>query len=281
MTIDNEPKSLSTPKSIVYSLWSVVLIFILQGCSTVYNPATDRREFIMISTPSEVNMGKNIHQTLDQEYKFIENSPQVERLKRVGGRLARISDRQDYPYNFFLIDKDEMNAFTTPGGNIYMYSGLMDKLTTDDQIAAVLAHEIGHCSARHTVKKFQAALGYNLISAIIMNQIETDDTRKVAALSTNAIMSVVFSSYGRKDEYEADRLGLKYMHLACFRPEASIETFSILEKESEGPQGPLILRSHPYMEDRIKAADAELPLISQKYGRPACSQEHLGKFSLK
>lgn len=261
-----------SPRSMVHGLWSIVLIFVLQGCSALetYNSATGRREFIMISTPSEVNMGRNIHQTLGQEYKFLEHSAQAYRLKRIGERVARVSDRQDYQYNFFLIDKDEMNAFTTPGGNIYMYSGLMDKLTADDQIAAVLAHEIGHCSARHTIKKFQAALGYNIISAIIINQFENDETRKATALSANAIMSVVFSSYGRQDEYEADRLGLKYMHLACFRPEASIETFRILEKESEGPQGPLILRSHPYMVDRIKAADAALPLIPQKYGRPAC-----------
>ena len=73
----------------------------------------------------------------------------------------------------------DINAFTTPGGNVYFFVGLLNKLTTDDQIAAVLAHEIGHCAARHTIKKYQAQLGYNLIGSIIFSQMR-DAVREVA-----------------------------------------------------------------------------------------------------
>ena len=249
----------------------MVLILFLQGCATTYNPATGRKEFIVISTPEEVAMGKDIHQGIARQYKMAEDTARLERIRRIGGRLTGISDRRDYQYHFFLIEKDELNAFTTPGGNIYVYTGLLDKLTTDDQIAAVLAHEIGHCAARHTVKKFQAALGYNIVSSIIISQIAEDHAQRITALSTNAVMSIIFSAYSRQDEHEADRLGLKYMHLACFDPQASAQTFEILKAESKGPQPLVFLTSHPYLHDRIRMVKEEIGSLSTRYGQVSCA----------
>lgn len=246
----------------------MVFGLLLQGCSTIYNPATGRKEFIMISTESEISMGQNIHKSIVQKYPVVEDAPELQRVRDIGGRLAAASDRKDYQYHFYLIDKDELNAFTTPGGNIYVYTGLLEKLTRDDQLASVLAHEIGHCSARHTIKKFQAALGYDILSSLIINRI-SPQAQQLTSLSANAVMNVVFSSYGRKDEFEADRLGLKYMHLACFDPQGSIEMFQILEAGSKGPQVPLIFRSHPYTQDRIRMVEEEIKSLEQKYG-PAC-----------
>ncbi|MBI5149954.1 MAG: M48 family metalloprotease [Candidatus Omnitrophica bacterium] len=236
----------------------------------MYNPATGHREFIMISTGEEVEMGKSVHQSIARQYKFPDSPAKLERLRRIGQRLAKVSDRQDYTYNFYLIEDKEMNAFTTPGGNVYMYTGLLDKLTSDDQVAAVLAHEIGHCAARHTVKKFQAALGYDLISRIVLSQIGGDQAREITALSTNAVMNIVFSGYSRQDEFEADRLGVKYAYLACYDPRGSVETFKILEAGSQGPDVPLFLRSHPYLRDRIGMVEEEIRSAGQKYGPAPC-----------
>lgn len=236
----------------------------------MYNPATGRKELIMISTPSEVSMGQNVHRAILQQYKLPDRSGKLERLRVIGERLAAVSDRRDYKHNFYLIEKDEMNAFTTPGGNIYVYTGLLDKLKTDDQIAAVIAHEIGHCAARHTVKKFQAALSYNILSSLLISQIEEDKARRVTALSANTLMSIVFAGYSRQDEHEADHLGVKYMRLACFNPNASVETFEVLKGESKGWEGILLFRSHPYIQDRIRDIQAEIPLLERKYGpRPS------------
>ena len=232
----------------------------------MYNPATGREEFIMISTSSEVEMGQSIHESITRQYKLSKNLTQTERVRRIGARVAKISDRQDYEYHFYVLEDDEMNAFTTPGGNVYVYTGLLDKLKSDDQIASVLAHEAGHCAARHTVKKFQAALGYDLISTIVLNAISDGTAQQITQLSSSAVMSIVFSSYSRKDEYEADRLGVKYMRLACFDPDASIETFNILEAGSKGPDVPLILRSHPYIHDRIRMTEEEIKTLGSKYG---------------
>lgn len=224
----------------------------------------------MISTQEEVAMGKDIHQSLSKQYKMVYDPARLARLDRIGQRLARVSDRQDYAYHFYLIEDKELNAFTTPGGNIYMYTGLFDKLKTDDQIAAVLAHEMGHCAARHTVKKFQAALGYNLIGSIVLSQIASPESQHLAALSANTVMNIVFSAYSRQDELQADQLGLKYMYEACFDPQASVQTFEMLKAESKGSEGVLLLRSHPYIEDRIQKNTTEIKTLEQRYGRPSC-----------
>jgi predicted Zn-dependent protease len=211
-------------------------------------------------------MGKALHLDIEKENKILSNTEQDARLQRIGMKVAAVADRQDYVYKFYLIEKDELNAFTTPGGNIYIHSGLMNKLSTDDQVAAVLAHEIGHSSARHTVKKFQAAMGYDIISSIVFNQLNLQETsQQLATLGSDFLMNVAFSAYGRQDEFEADRLGVKYMHLSGYNPQASVEVLTILKQEIKDTGGvPLFLRSHPYLEDRIAATKNEVAQLSSQ-----------------
>jgi predicted Zn-dependent protease len=241
------------------------LFFSIAGCASLgtYNPATGRSELIFISTPEEVALGNDIHKQLDQQYKSSTKREHIDKINRIGRRLAQVSDRRDYTYQFFVIEQDDLNAFTVPGGRVYIFSGLIDKLETEDQIASVLAHEIGHCAARHTIKKFQAALGYNLISSIVLGQVGGPQAQEVASMSSNMIMSIVFSAYGRQDEYEADRLGVKYLHAAGYDPAASVESLEILARETQDGGAPLILRSHPYLADRIKTTRKEVELLSK------------------
>ena len=246
-------------------LASHFLLFIqLTGCAT-YNAATGRKEFIFISTDAEVSMGQSFDAQLKGEYPFSHDARKTARIERIGQRLAQVSDRQDFAYHFTLIAKDELNAFTIPGGRIYFFEGLYDKLSSDDQIAAVLAHEIGHSAARHTVKKFQAALGYDFVARVLLSQVANDTARQLASLGGGFIVNVAMSAYGRQDEFEADRLGIKYMRLAGYNLNGMIQTFEILKANSKGSEPPAILRTHPHLDDRIKAVEKELQDVNAKY----------------
>jgi predicted Zn-dependent protease len=236
------------------------------GCTT-YNAATGKNEFVMVSTQYEVNMGEEIHKGIIEKYKFSKDQAAVDRLNRIGERVTQVSDRQDYKYTFYLVDSKDINAFTTPGGNIYFYTGLMDKLKTDDQIAAVIAHETGHCAARHIAKKFQAALGYSMAGSLAMSILGLEGgAQEIASLGSDAVMTIVFNAFSRKDEYQADSLGLKYMYLAGYNLNGMLETMHILLEESKGPKMPLILNTHPFVEDRIVAIEKEIPSFEAKYG---------------
>ncbi len=249
--------------SSAFYIFSFVLLF--SGCTTL-NPATGRQEFVLFSTPSEVMMGESISAQLSTEMHPSGDQAAQKRLARIGQRVAQVSDRQDIQYHFYLVDKNEMNAFTVPGGGIYFYTGLMSKLRTDDEVAAVLAHEIGHCAARHTIKKFQTALGYDLFGAMVFSQAQTDVRVRIAHMGADALVGLGMSAYSRSDEYEADRLGVKYMYLAGYRPEAMVATFEVLARDSKDDDHDwLLLRSHPYLKDRIIAVKKEIETVKSRY----------------
>jgi len=250
--------------SLMVSFVLVVLGF--SGCASLgtYNPATGQREFIFVSAETEIAMGQDLHKRLTDEFPLLEGQALDERIRRIGQALASISDRQDYAYRFFVIDKEDLNAFTTPGGYVYIYRGLAESLNDDDAIAAVLAHEVGHCAARHIAKRFQAALGYNLIGGIIFTQLgDQSQAWQIARMSTNAVTDLIFKAFSRQDEYQADALGIRYMYLAGYDVNGMMRAFEFLQEKSKGSQMPAYLRTHPYIEDRIAAVRRQIKDIGQ------------------
>ncbi|MDP8264974.1 MAG: M48 family metalloprotease [Candidatus Aceula lacicola] len=229
--------------------------------------ATERYEFILLSPEAEVSIGQDSHKSILKEYKISSDGEKQKRLNDIGKRLAGVSDQKAYDYHFFLIEKDELNAFTTPGGYVYFFTGLFDKLETDDAIASVVAHEIGHNSARHIAKKFQAALGYKIVGSIILSTVDMGGAfaTQIASMSASALMNIVSASFSRQDEYEADSLSVKYMFLAGYDLNGIIESFDILMAESKGSSVPAWLRTHPFIEDRIEVVKEEIVFAPYRY----------------
>lgn len=235
------------------------------GCAT-YNTATGRSEMIFVSTSSEVAMGKKISKEILSKNKICPDIEASRRLDRIGKRLARVCDRQDIAYHFYLIDSKDVNAFTVPGGYIFCYTGLFEKLTSDDQIAAVLAHEIGHAAAKHTIKKFQAAMGYDVVRNVVFRLVsfKVPGLSTIASMGSDGLMQLAMSGYGRQDEYEADRLGIKYLYLSGYDLNAMIGVFRVLET-TDKKQVPLIFRTHPFVKDRITRVEADIKDVKSKY----------------
>ena len=251
----------------IRSLICVMSIVLFSGCAglTSYNPATGRNELVLLSTKEENALGLQSHKELMQNMKISKNPILTAQLDRIGARIAAVSDRQDYTYNFYVIEGDDFNAFTTPGGHVYVYEGLMKALKTDDRIAGVVAHEVGHCAAKHVAKKFQKALGYNLLYNVAVTAASGSSAQSVVQLGSGTVMKLAMSAYSRKDEYEADRLGVKYATLAGYDPNGLVEGFQVLQAAEKGPQVPTIFRTHPHTHDRIDALKPEVLTAPQKY----------------
>ena len=235
-----------------------LLIVFSAGCATAYNPATGRNEAIFINTSSEVAIGNSAASQIAQKYKISEDKKVIERLEAIGKKIAATSDRQDLEYKFYVIEDNALNAFTIPGGHVYIFRGLYDKLD-DDELAAVMAHEIGHVAARHIVKKMQASLGYQLLStvALIAYTSGQDDKKSrnagYVAYAGATAFNLVQLGYSRQDEYEADSLAVKYSKAAGFDPDGMKRALGVLkaEEKKSGIPAPYILRSHPYIDQRI------------------------------
>ena len=240
------------------SLTILVLSIFLAGCATVYNPATGRDEVIFISTASEITIGDNAASQISQKYKLSDNRKDLDRLERIGQKVAAASDRQDLEYKFYIIEDENVNAFTIPGGHVYVFRGLYDVLD-DDELAAVMGHEIGHVAARHIVKRLQAQLGFQALStiALIAYTSNQDDKKKkqagYAAYAGATAFNLVMLGYSRSDEYQADELAVKYASKAGYDPDGMARSLKKLkDRQKKGFPVPYILRSHPYLDERIK-----------------------------
>lgn len=237
------------------------LLLFNSGCATVYNPATGRREHIFINSAEEVQIGRSLDkQIITTQYPLWNNPIAQRKIKEIGQRVAAVSDRRDIIYYFQVLDSPDYNAFALPGGYIYIYRGLYDHLK-EDEIAAVLAHEIGHIAAKHPVKQMQSALGYNLIASLVflgMGNENPELAREVGALS-DTFFDLLSKGYGREDELFADKLSVKYLRASGYDPNAMVRSLEFLSKE-QGPGGRVfeVLSTHPRLDERIKKVKEEI-----------------------
>jgi len=243
------------PKAI-FLIIPFFLFFLLAGCVTIYNPATQKKETLLIDTRSEVSLGRNMDMQVQSQFQVLSDPWKQNRLDNIGQKIAAASDRQDLIYHFKIIKDAELNAFTIPGGYIYVNSGLMER-ASDDELACVIAHEIGHTAARHTVKKIQAILGYQIVMNIVMSA----NNNKSTIQAMDIVFSLASLGYGRQDETLADKLAVKYARKAGFNPYGMVTFFEKLKKEAEekGANFNLVfLSSHPPIDERIKNVKNEI-----------------------
>ena len=232
---------------------SMLFCCALVGCSTEYNLATQQQETLIYGTDKEVSIGEAVSVRMEQQYDVVTDVDVNERARRVLDRITAVCDRKDIVYFIKVldIDKDTMNAVSLPGGYVYIFKDLFDELETDDQIAGVVAHEVAHITARHAVKRIQNAYG-----AMILQGLATQSNAKVAQGVNFALISI-FSEYSQQDEFEADRLGVKYMKKAGYDPNAMVAVLTKLrEDEEKGPAREYSYwRTHPFLSQRISVVN--------------------------
>lgn len=242
--------------SVFMSLLMPLLACVLAGCSTEYNVVTGREESYYYSSEKEEQMGRAISRKVEKEYKLAQDPLLRKRVDDIGRKIVAVSDRQDIDYHFEVLDDEEVNAISLPGGYIYVNKGLVDVVDNDDQLAAVLAHEVGHIVARHSIKKLQALQGYSLLRVLFA---VTPETQAVGAASDVAFASILLG-YSREDELLADQLGARYLELAGYNPRAMIDFLEKLERiNKRKPLRPRsYFRSHPFVPDRVRVVKEEI-----------------------
>jgi predicted Zn-dependent protease len=241
----------------------------LAGCvTTEYNVGTHKQDIIFYSTEKEVAIGQNIARQISSQFKISNNPYDIERVNKIGQRIVEVCDRQEINYYFYVIEEDEKgekekNAFSLPGGYVYIFKDLLDMLD-DNELAFVLAHEISHIVSRHVIKKLQAAMGYNLL--ILASIGTTRDAQFTQGLSF--ALAQIMVAYSREDEFNADELAVKYLKMLDYDPKAGIEVTEKLYKENKKELHPIsYFRTHPYTAQRIRHIKEELhlPLSPEDY----------------
>ncbi|OPX29464.1 MAG: hypothetical protein B1H08_03735 [Candidatus Omnitrophica bacterium 4484_171] len=237
----------------------VSMLVSIWGCATVYNPATERNEFYFINDRQEAAIGKSIANDIIKKNKLVKSRKELSYVRSIGKKIAQVCDRNYLSYHFYILDDSGMNAFSLPGGFVFLNRGIVEK-TTEDELAFVIGHEIGHVCARHSVKRLQASLGAALVMGLVSKGIENDLLNR----AVDIVYNVVSLGYSRKDELLADSLAVKYTYKAGYDPRAGISLMGKLEKDDKNQYTMIFLRSHPPVKDRINSIKEKIKELNRK-----------------
>lgn len=178
-----------------------------------------------LSQGKEEKIGEEIYRQILAEMPIYQDPGVVDYVNAVGRRLVASSDRPDGNFTFTVIDNPDINAFATPGGYIYIHRGLLGYLRSEAQLAAVLAHEIAHVTARHAARQKRAQTGTNIAAGVLAILSRSGEVGEATALWGAATVR----GYGRDMELEADAIGATTMARAGYDRSAIIEVLSLLK----------------------------------------------------
>jgi Zn-dependent protease with chaperone function len=265
------------PRFIQSFVGVLVSACLLVACSNTSRPGVvgvQRSQFMMISAAQIDRMSAiSFEQQAKAAQKkniLITSGPQYERLKTIANRLIPQTavfrdDTRGWNWGLQLIDSPIVNATCAPGGRITFYTGIINKLNlTDDEIAAIMGHEIAHAVREHGREQVSQALAQNLISSVALAAAGAGSAQSIDA--ANQIMQyVMVLPNSRQNEKEADAIGLELAARGGYDPRAAITLWEKMSKESKGKNPPEFLSTHPSNENRIKDLSALIPKVMPLY----------------
>ena len=250
---------------------------LLVACTSTSRPGVvgvERSQFMMISAAQIERISAS---SFEQQAKaaqkknvLITSGPQYERLKTIANRLIPQTavfrdDTHSWNWGLQLIDSPLVNATCAPGGRITFYSGIINKLNlTDDEIAAIMGHEIAHAVREHGRERVSQAMAQNVIANVALAAAGAGSAQSIDA--ANQIMQyVLVLPNSRQNETEADAIGLEIAARGGYDPRAAITLWEKMSKESKGKNPPEFLSTHPSNENRIKELAALMPRVMPLY----------------
>jgi len=229
----------------------LALLMTTIGCGVVRTGPFGETAFILIPSSQEVLIGRSVARQVERKYRILQD-PVIEKyVSYVGQRIASVCDRHDIKYSYKVIDSDELNAFSLPGGFVYIYRGLLEKLDNEAELAFVLGHETGHIVGRHAIKNLQMAYGANILLSLAF---KGSSPTPLEAQVIKLVYSMAMNGYSRKEEFEADAMGAYYAGKAGWNPVASIEVIKKLDALAKfKPSGfSELFMDHPTNRKRIE-----------------------------
>ena len=228
----------------------------------------------LMSESEEVQVGTQVHhQQVMQKFRLVDDPEIVGYVESVGRRVVETSARPDLDYHFFVVDDPSVNAFSIPGGYVYVHTGILNLVQSEDELAAVMAHEVAHVVARHGLRNLKSAkraqVGVGIAS--ILGSILTRGGMGGRAIGTGAQLLAAgqLTKHSRDFEREADYLGLYNMNRAGYNPTGMVSIFDKLGRanSSKSNMGG-IFASHPDAKERVRNTQTELSQHFKSVQRP-------------
>ena len=230
-------------------------------------PYTHRKQLVLFSPQQEMQMGYQSARAILQKEPLSHDRRLNAVVQRVGKRIAAAAAQPNYKWQFFVIDKDMLNAFCLPGGKAFVYKGLFRAVQNEDQLAVVIGHEVAHAIARHGAERM-SMMQLGRMGKTIAAQ--TISGGKYAGAINKAYGSVegvgLVLPFSRKFEYEADEIGLYLMTKAGYNPNEALRFWDNMRRLSAGKRKPPeFLSTHPADLHRIQKIKERIPVALKNY----------------
>lgn len=199
----------------------------------------------LISTKQEIAIGESVAKQIEEKYPLADDPELQARVDRIGKSIVAVCDRPDLPYTFKVLDVNEVNAMAAPGGFVYVFKGLIDLMPTDDELAGILGHEIGHVVKRHSMGQLEKNLGMTILFGSVFG----DSGVLLQTVALNAISA----GYSRSDERQADLLGYQQSVKAGYNQYGMLMGLTKLYELNPNQKSDLF-SDHPEAAARIKLA---------------------------
>jgi predicted Zn-dependent protease len=216
-----------------------------EGCAI--NPISGEEDFMLYPEQHDIAIGRKYAPEAEKQLKGkIPDEELQNYIDTVGQKIARISHRPDWEYHFIAVQDESINALALPGGYVFITKGLLAKLTTEAQLASILAHEVAHAVARDSAAAISREIGIGILFAAAVTQ----DVPQSALEAANITRQILGLQYSRDDEQAADLAGLDYMVRAGYNPQGMIETMQVLQDEQK-VKPVEFFSTHPNPQNRI------------------------------
>jgi predicted Zn-dependent protease len=246
-------------REVIQGLAAGSVVVLAPGCA--YNEELGRSQLLFVSPDQMAQLASSAWGDLKKQEKITSDPKYVDRVRRVAPRIISASGGDPAGWEVQVFQSKDLNAFALPGGKIGFYTGILDIMDNDDQIATVMGHEVAHVNYNHAGERYsQSTLAQTGLSvaqvavsgAQYQNQI-------LAVLGAGATLGVILP-YSRKHELEADRFGLRYMHRAGYDPDEALAFWRKMSAQQKGSP-PEFLSTHPADSTRIAQLQREIALL--------------------
>ncbi len=225
-----------------------------------------RKSFSEITEEEEYYIGRAVSALILSKYKVYQNSKLTAYVNQVGNAVTIYSDRPETfaGYHFLILDSSEVNALAAPGGFVFVTKGLLKRCKNEEMLGCILAHEVGHVSAKHglrSIKKSRLIDAFKIIGQEVGKKYGPQELSQLTELFENVLGDIaeklIERGYDRKYEYEADRLGIRFAAKTGYAPGGLLDFLKTMSDEAGEGSDKGWYRTHPSPQDRLKQAEKE------------------------
>ena len=246
-------------------LWAGALLLLGAAAAKAEN-----KPFVLISKEQEIQIGREASQAVEKEFGVYKDQPALSAyVSHVGGKLVAVCGRRDLSYRFTILDTSVINAFALPGGYVYVTRGILARMNSEDELAAVMGHELAHVALRHGAQEMSrqvvAQLGLQALSIL------KPGLGQSVGQYAGAALNLAFLGYSRDLEAQADEYGITYAEAAGYNPRGAVKMFQMFKVIEGGEPGTMdkFLASHPPTIQRLAYADGRVGQFAQAHPKRA------------